>query len=45
MAGLRAALDTPAPDYADAAREALAPYAPAAVDAVVAEHLLPRLLS
>jgi len=43
-AAIRAALDAPAPGYADAARAALAPYAPAAVDAVVADKLLPALL-
>jgi len=41
---IRAGLDGPLPDYAEAARAALAPYAPAAVDAVVADALLPRLL-
>jgi len=41
---IRAGLDAPLPDYAEAARAALAPYAPAAVDAVVADALLPRLL-
>jgi hypothetical protein len=43
-AGIRAALDTPASDYVEVARAALAPFSPAAVDAVVAERLLPRLL-
>jgi len=43
-AGLRAALDEPRPGYAEAARAALAPYSRAAVDAVVADRLLPRLL-
>jgi hypothetical protein len=42
---LRAALDSPRPGYAEAALAALAPYSPAAVDAVVAEELLPRLLA
>ena len=41
---IRAGLDAPLEEYADAARAALAPYAPAAVDAVVADELLPRLL-
>jgi hypothetical protein len=41
---LRAALDAPLPGYADAASRALAAFAPAAVDAVVASELLPRLL-
>ena len=35
---LRTALDAPAPDYAERARAALAPFAPAAVDAAVAER-------
>jgi hypothetical protein len=42
--GLRAALDEPLPDYAQRARAALAPFARAAVDRIVAEKLLPRLL-
>ncbi|MBW3606919.1 MAG: glycosyltransferase, partial [Actinobacteria bacterium] len=41
---LRAALDAPAPDYAQRAAIALAPFTPAAVDAAVREELLPRLL-
>ena len=41
---LRTALDAPAPDYAERARAALAPFAPEAVDATVAGELLPRLL-
>jgi glycosyltransferase involved in cell wall biosynthesis len=41
---LRAALDTPAPGYAAHAAELLAPFSPKAVDRVVAEQLLPRLL-
>jgi hypothetical protein len=41
---LRCALDGPAPDYAQRAAEALAPFSPAAVDAVVRDELLPRLL-
>jgi hypothetical protein len=44
VAATRAALDSPAPGYAEAARAALAPFSPAGVDAVVAERLLPRLL-
>jgi len=43
-AALRTALDDPSPDYADRALEALAPWSPAAVDAVVRERLLPALL-
>ncbi len=42
---LRVGLDDPAEGYADRARAALAPWAPAAVDAVVAERLLPALLA
>jgi hypothetical protein len=42
---LRAALDDPSVDYAARATQALAPYRRAAVDRVVAERLLPRLLS
>jgi glycosyltransferase involved in cell wall biosynthesis len=42
---LRHALDDPSPDYAARAAEALAPFRRAAVDRVVAEELLPRLLS
>ena len=41
---LRTALDAPAPDYAERARAALAPFAPEAVDATVAGELLPQLL-
>jgi hypothetical protein len=41
---IRAALDDLAGDYAERASAALAPWAPAAVDRVVAEELLPRLL-
>jgi glycosyltransferase involved in cell wall biosynthesis len=41
---LRAALDDPAPDYAERALAAIAPYRRAAVDAVVRDALLPRLL-
>ena len=43
-AALRAALDEPAPGYAERAAEALRPYAHAEVDRVVADVLLPRLL-
>ncbi|HEX3509778.1 MAG TPA: glycosyltransferase [Solirubrobacteraceae bacterium] len=43
--GLRDALGRPLTDYAQRAAAALAPYAPAAVDALVARELLPRLLS
>jgi len=42
---LRAALDDPAPGYAARAAEAIAPFRRAAVDRVVAEQLLPRLLA
>ena len=41
---LRAALDEPAPGYAERAAALLAPFSPAAVDRVVAERLLPALL-
>ena len=43
-AAIRAALDDPLPDYATRAAELLAPFAPDAVDATVADELLPRLL-
>jgi hypothetical protein len=43
-AALRAALDEPAAGYAERAAEALRPYSHAAVDRVVADVLLPRLL-
>ena len=43
-AALRCALDAPAADYAQRASAALAPFSPAAVDAVVRDLLLPRLL-
>jgi glycosyltransferase involved in cell wall biosynthesis len=43
--GIRTALDHPAPDYAERARALLAPWRREAVDAVVREQLLPRLLS
>jgi glycosyltransferase involved in cell wall biosynthesis len=42
---LRAALDEPAPGYAERAAQALRPYAHAEVDRVVADRLLPRLLN
>ncbi len=42
---LRTALDAPLPDYRERAREALAPFAREAVDRLVAERLLPRLLA
>jgi hypothetical protein len=42
---LRAALDDPAPDYPERALAAIAPYRRAAVDAIVRDALLPRLLS
>jgi hypothetical protein len=41
---VRTALDDLAPDYAERARAAIAPFTPAAVDHVVATELLPRLL-
>jgi hypothetical protein len=41
---LRAALDDPAPGYAERARAALAPFRREAVDRTVAQELLPRLL-
>lgn len=41
---LRTALDDPLPDYAARAREELAPYTRKAIDRVVREELLPRLL-
>jgi hypothetical protein len=41
---LRAALDDPAPDYAQRALAALAPFRREGVDRVVREELLPRLL-
>jgi hypothetical protein len=43
-AALRAALDSPADDYAERARAAMAPWRRDVVDAVVAEQLLPALL-
>jgi hypothetical protein len=42
---LRTALDDPLPDYAARAREALVPFSREAVDRLVAEQLLPRLLA
>ena len=41
---LRVALDDPVDGYAERARAALDPWSPAAVDAVVAERVLPALL-
>jgi glycosyltransferase involved in cell wall biosynthesis len=41
---LRHALDTPLPGYADAARELVEPFGAAAIDRLVADELLPRLL-
>ncbi len=41
---LRCALDSPAPGYAQRAADALAPFSGSAVDAVVRDALLPRLL-
>ncbi len=43
-AALRCALDAPASGYAQRAAAALAPFSPAAVDALVRDELLPRLL-
>ena len=43
-AGLRAALQDPRPDYAQAAAAELAPWRRSSVDSIVAERLLPRLL-
>ncbi len=45
LGGLRAAFDEPRADYAERARAALAPFTREAVDRVVAEQLLPRLLA
>jgi hypothetical protein len=42
---LRAALQAPLPDYRQRAREALTPFTREAVDRLVAERLLPRLLA
>jgi len=42
---LRAALDEPLSDYAERALQALAPFRRSAVDRLVAEELLPRLLA
>ena len=41
---LRTALDHPAPGYAERAAEALRPWRPDAVDALVAERVVPALL-
>jgi glycosyltransferase involved in cell wall biosynthesis len=41
---IRVALDAPAPDYAARAEPLVAPYSTAAVDALVADRLLPALL-
>ena len=43
--GIRTALDHPSPDYAARAAELLEPWQPEAVDRVVREQLLPRLVS
>jgi hypothetical protein len=43
-AAIRVALDDPPPDFAARALEALAPFRRDAVDKVVADELLPRLL-
>lgn len=42
---LRTALDDPAPDYAERARELLAPFSRQAVDQTISQQVLPRLLS
>jgi hypothetical protein len=44
-AQLRSALDAPLPDYAQSALRALTPFRRAAVEELVAEQLLPRLLA
>jgi hypothetical protein len=44
-AALRTALDDPAPGYAEHAHTLLAPWRPEAVDRLVADQLLPRLLA
>ncbi|HEX3452527.1 MAG TPA: glycosyltransferase [Solirubrobacteraceae bacterium] len=44
-ASLRAALEQPLVDYAESARAALAPFSRDAVDRIVADELLPRLLA
>jgi hypothetical protein len=44
LGALRAALLSPQADYSERAREALAPFTREAVDRLVAEQLLPRLL-
>jgi hypothetical protein len=41
---IRTALDEPSPGYAERAAELLAPWRPSAVDRVVSDQLLPRLL-
>jgi hypothetical protein len=43
-AAIRLALDDPVPGYATRAVELLAPYSPAALDAVVAEQVVQHLL-
>jgi glycosyltransferase involved in cell wall biosynthesis len=45
LTALRAALQEPRADYAERAREALAPFTRQAIDRLVAERLLPSLLS
>ena len=42
---IRTALDDPLPGYAERAAELVAPFAPGAVDAVVADQVLPALLA
>ena len=45
QSALRSALDDPLPDYAARAQRALAPFSREAVDRLVADRLLPRLLA
>ncbi|HWD10954.1 MAG TPA: glycosyltransferase [Solirubrobacteraceae bacterium] len=44
VASLRSALEDPSAGYAERAREALAPFGAAAIDRLIAEQVLPRLL-
>jgi glycosyltransferase involved in cell wall biosynthesis len=45
VVAIRTALDDPARDYAERAPAAIAPWRPEHVDRIVAERLLPRLLT
>jgi hypothetical protein len=45
VAAIRSGLDAPVPDYAARARQLLAPFGTAALDTVVADTVLPRLLA